>query len=95
MEQKLLTVDDVAKLLQVKKLSVYKLVYEKRIPVIKISRKMLRFKPEDIEEWLQKLKAENSTVTVKTNRGRKPTKKVNNNFVNKVIEQAKREVLGT
>lgn len=47
----LLTVDEVAKLLSVKKSTLYTWAYRKQIPSQKVG-KMLRFRREDIEAWL-------------------------------------------
>jgi len=49
----LMTVEDVAKLLKVEKQLVYKLKCDKKIPFIKIGG-VIRFRPSDIEEWLEK-----------------------------------------
>ncbi len=95
MEEKLLTVADVAELLQIKKTTVYKLVYEKRIPVLKISSKMLRFRKQDIDEWIQKcLHNTKQTIThTKQTITHTSHKKIDKQQINKIIEQAKKEIL--
>jgi len=50
--QPLLTVDDVARLLQFTKKGVYSLVEHRRIPFIKISNRV-RFSRADVLEWLR------------------------------------------
>lgn len=52
MEQ-LLTVDDLSKLLQVKKSTIYHWTCAGFIPHTKVGR-FLRFRVSDVEEWLQK-----------------------------------------
>lgn len=49
---KLLTIDELAGRINIKKKMIYDLVYTKRIPYIKVGR-LLRFKEDLIETWLQ------------------------------------------
>jgi len=53
--KKLLTVDEVAKALSVKKSTIYQWVHLRLIPHIKLGR-FVRFKEEDIERWLKERK---------------------------------------
>uniref|UniRef100_A0A7V3KMH9 DNA-binding protein n=1 Tax=candidate division WOR-3 bacterium TaxID=2052148 RepID=A0A7V3KMH9_UNCW3 len=46
-----LTVDEIAKMLRVSRVWIYKLVREKRIPYYHIE-KCVRFHPQEIEQWL-------------------------------------------
>lgn len=50
--EKLLTVDEVAKFLRFSKQGVYQLVFRKKIPAVKISKRALRFRESDILRWL-------------------------------------------
>ena len=50
--EKLLTIDQLCSLINLKKATVYDFVYRKRIPYVKIGR-LLRFREDLIEEWLQ------------------------------------------
>lgn len=49
---KLLTVNDVCKIFNIEKTTLYAWIAKKRIPVIKISGRMVRFKMSEIERWL-------------------------------------------
>jgi excisionase family DNA binding protein len=49
--EKLLTVDELADFLQFKKQSIYNLVHNRKIPVVRVGNK-LRFKISDIEKYL-------------------------------------------
>ncbi len=49
----LLTPDEVAKLLKVNKRTIYSWVEKKQIPYIKINKKLIRFRPVDIQEFIQ------------------------------------------
>jgi len=49
--EKLLTIDELAKVLSVKKSTIYQWVHLGLIPHIKVGR-LLRFKEENIQKWL-------------------------------------------
>jgi len=49
--EKLLTIDELAKVLSVKKSTIYQWVHMGLIPHIKVGR-LLRFREEDIQKWL-------------------------------------------
>jgi len=51
MLEELMTIKDVADFLKVKPVTVYKLVHERKLPCIKIS-KAWRFKKEMLEKWI-------------------------------------------
>lgn len=51
--EKLLTIDQVAELLQIPKGSIYNLVHEDRIPHLKIGGR-LRFQESSLQDWLKK-----------------------------------------
>jgi len=50
----LLTTDDVARMLKVNKRTIYYWVERKKIPHIKINNKLIRFRPVDIQEFIEK-----------------------------------------
>jgi len=49
--EKLLTIDELAKVLSVKKSTIYQWVHLELIPHMKVGR-LLRFREEDIQKWL-------------------------------------------
>lgn len=55
--EKLLTTRQVAGILQIHLNSLYRLVYQRRIPFTKVSG-MLRFDPDALEAWIQKGKVD-------------------------------------
>lgn len=57
--EKLLTIDELAKVLSVKKSTIYQWVHLGLIPHIKVGR-LLRFKEENIEKWLASRQVEPS-----------------------------------
>jgi excisionase family DNA binding protein len=83
--------------LNVKRSTIYAMICRKRIPVVKISGRCVRFRESDIERWL-----ESRTVAVNTIRSmdmrERPRKtrrasKAATAFVDDIVENAKREVL--
>lgn len=51
-KEKLMTVDEVAAFLQVKKKTVYAWVSDQRMPCFRINKRILRFLKERVIEWL-------------------------------------------
>ncbi len=50
--EKLLTLKDVCRILVVEPGTVYGWIHRKKIPVLRLSNRMVRFKMADIEKWL-------------------------------------------
>jgi excisionase family DNA binding protein len=97
--EKLLTVEEVAEMIGFTRAGVYALIVKRRIPCIKISRRCVRFRQSDLEAWLR-----NKTLGItrpdephqlepKRGRGR-PRKNGGNLNVDRIVDQAKREVQG-
>jgi len=55
--QELLTVDEVAKMLGVAKITIYRLLDRRAFPVYRVGRR-LRFREEEIEEYLAKVRCD-------------------------------------
>jgi excisionase family DNA binding protein len=53
--ESLLTVHDVAKLLGLSVGSVYHLISQKRVPVVKLSARCVRFKKADLDAWIAQM----------------------------------------
>lgn len=88
-----LTLDDVARVLKVKKCTVYALI-RKGLPVIKTSKKLIRIRKEDLETWLEGKKGKN-IMEVKEKRRSTPQGggSFRKGFVDEIVRRAKREVL--
>lgn len=91
MEQ-LLTIDDIAEKLQVKKSTIYSLVHKNRIPHIKLTGKLLRFRETEIQEWIDR--GSESTDVSLPSEGETKTKKRPQKYcpVERIIENAKRDL---
>lgn len=50
---RLMTINELSQFLGLKKSTIYRMVYARRIPVVKISHKCIRFEQGQIEEWLR------------------------------------------
>ena len=61
--EKLLTIDELCKNLNVKKSYIYNLTFSKQIPFFKLGN-LLRFKSSDIENWLHRQKKEEVTNVI-------------------------------
>ncbi|WP_353685423.1 helix-turn-helix domain-containing protein [Thermodesulfovibrio sp. 3462-1] len=87
MEEKLLTSQEVAEILGITMHRLYTWTAQGKIPVIKISRKMIRFRWSDIEQWLQE-------KTVLPQAQCRNTRSVGGKGVDidRIVENAKKEV---
>lgn len=47
------TINEVSQLTKIPTNTLYQLVWKKRIPVVRLSRRMLRFRPADIIGWIE------------------------------------------
>jgi len=94
-EDKLLTLQELCNLLHLKPATIYSLIYHKKIPVVKLSSRCLRFRLSDIQAWIaaktvQPMQYQAMPAQTKRPRGRPPK----NPRIEQIIEQAKREVMG-
>ena len=63
-DEDLLTIDQVAELLQVKKATVYAWTHQGWIPHVKVGRRLVRFRREAIEAWLKAQEVEGRLTRV-------------------------------
>jgi excisionase family DNA binding protein len=95
--EKLMTIGELARLLGLTETAIYQAVYHKRMPAVKISKKCLRFDPVEIREWLNKKKTQavepEPKTPVRRSPGRPRKNGIKDNYINSLVEQAKREVL--
>ncbi|HNT34999.1 MAG TPA: helix-turn-helix domain-containing protein [bacterium] len=61
MEEKLLTLDDLAEYFQVSKKTIYRLVQQKELPAVRISHQW-RFRKQDVEGWIQEKMVEDQSA---------------------------------
>jgi excisionase family DNA binding protein len=93
----LLKTDEVAELLKVKKSTIYSLVHRNKIPHIKISHKILRFRQSEIEAWLDRAHSAPTHERAHKRTGQREMKQItegSEGLTESIIEAAKKEVLG-
>lgn len=94
--EKLMKVDEVAEMLNLQRATIYQLVHHKRIPATKINKKCLRFDPKAIRAWLESKSRpaaeEQPKTPVRRSPGRPRKNGNDSNYINSLVEQAKREV---
>jgi excisionase family DNA binding protein len=94
--EKLLTIEQVAEALQVKKSTIYSLVCRKRIPHVKLTGKILRFKLSELQKWIE---SANCTNTISNHAGKKAKNQtkskgtVSTDQIDRLIQQARKDVL--
>ncbi|MDA8171194.1 MAG: helix-turn-helix domain-containing protein [Nitrospiraceae bacterium] len=93
--EKLLNIDEVAEYLGVTKATIYSWTSQKKIPHIKLTKRLLRFREKDIMDWLaQKSVDANASDTGKRNRYyARPSSSLSGDDIEKIIRNAKEEVL--
>jgi predicted DNA-binding transcriptional regulator AlpA len=94
-----MTISDLEAVLNITKKTIYQGVYHNRIPCIKINKKTLRFDPKAIAEWLESKsrpaveKEPKQPVRRSPGRPRKNNGRAKDDYINSLVEQAKKEVL--
>jgi len=94
--KKLLNINDVVTILGLSKSGIYRLVQNRRIPFIKISGKVIRFRQDEIEQWLSSKSYSPSndhyarpvgTVT------KLKQSRLSNSHINRIIDSTKKSIL--
>ena len=67
MEDELLKTDEVAKMLNVCRISVYNYVHKKNLQAIRISKRCLRFKKQDVLKWIEQQSQKDTNEKVNQN----------------------------
>lgn len=91
---RLLTIEEVAEILKIKKISIYGMVHRKNIPCLKISKKILRFRESEILTWLdsksQPIGTKNRHMPVKLSSQKQ---NVAASSIHGIVKRAKQECL--
>ncbi len=93
--EKLLNIDEVAEMLGVTKGAIYAWVYQKKIPHVKITKRLLKFREKDIMDWIsQKSVSADASVSGKRNRHyARPSSSLSGDSIDRIVRNAKNEVL--
>jgi excisionase family DNA binding protein len=99
--ERLFTIDDVCEITGLRPSTIYAMISQKKIPVVKISGRCVRFREKDIERWIEEktIGAESSKAPqprkvqrMKVRRDRRRSGPAGS-FIDDIVEAAKREVL--
>ena len=95
--EKLLSVDEVSEMLGVTKATIYSWTSRNKIPHIKLSKRLLKFRKNDIEAWIAKRAVGADTpFSVQEDKRRKRFRtslNLQDDFIEKIIRNAKDKVL--
>jgi excisionase family DNA binding protein len=97
MREKLMTIDQLAEMLSMTRKTIYQNVYYRRIPALQINRKTLRFCPKAIAAWLESksrpIVEKEPKMPVRRKSSGRPRKDGTDDYINRLVNQAKEEVL--
>jgi excisionase family DNA binding protein len=95
--EKLLNIDELAEILGVTKATIYSWTSQNKIPHIKLSKRLLKFREKEIMDWISKrsISADGSSVDKqhKHNSRSRPSSNMRENSIERIIRNAKEEVL--
>ncbi len=93
--EKLLNIDEVAEILGVTKATIYSWTSHNKIPHIKLTKRLLKFREKDIMDWISQ-KTVSAGVPEAGRRERRytrPSSNLSNDSIERIIRNAKEEVL--
>jgi len=92
----LLTAEQVAEALQIKKSTIYSLVCRRRIPYVKLTGRILRFRLSELQKWIENANYINTTLTHTVRKTKTPPKSkgtISTDQIDRLIQWAKKEAL--
>ncbi len=92
--QKLLNVDELVMLLGVTKATIYSWTSQNKIPHIKLSKRLLKFREDEIIRWVEDKSVRDGLGRVQGHKRTKRFRGLNDDRIKEIVETAKREVLG-
>jgi len=93
MEDKLLTLKELCTMLHMRPSGIYGLVHYRKIPVVKLSSRCLRFRLSDIQSWIAAKTVQPQSPQAQPVQPKKRGRPSKNPVIDRIIEAAKREVL--
>ncbi|MBI5641550.1 MAG: helix-turn-helix domain-containing protein [Nitrospirae bacterium] len=92
--EKLLDIDDVSEMLGVTKATIYAWTSQNKIPHVKLSRKLLKFRGDEIKAWIV-AKSISTDTCRPPEQFRRPETFISDHedFIERIISNAKQEVL--
>ncbi len=89
---KLLNIDELAEMLGVTKATIYSWTSQNKIPHIKLSKRLLKFREDEILKWIED-RSVRQGPEVQERKRMKKFQRLNDDRVKEIVETAKREVL--
>lgn len=94
---KLLSVDELAEILGVTKATIYSWTSQNKIPHIKLSKRLLKFREKDIMDWIaaKSVNADSPSIGKKNKNGirTRPSSYLRDDGIERIVKSAKKEVL--
>lgn len=95
--EKLLSIDEVSEILGVTKATIYSWTSRNRIPHVKLSKRLLKFREKEIMDWIaeKSVTADSASQTEKkrVNTRRKMPTPPQKDYIERIVRNAKEEVL--
>jgi len=95
--EKLLNIDELSEILGVTKSTIYSWTSQNKIPHIKLSKRLLKFRENDIEAWIgRRAVSADTSFLVQEDEKRKRSRtslNLHDDFIEKIIRNAKKRVL--
>ena len=93
--EKLLNIDEVAEILGVNKTTIYSWTSQNRIPHIKLTRRVLKFREKEIMDWISKksVHGDEPPASKSNRRYTRLSSSLSDDSIERIIRNAKKEVL--
>ncbi len=95
MDDLLLVADEVATLIRCSKLTIYGMVSKRKIPFIKLSRRLLRFRKSEIMDWIEGGAKGIEGKNLDNKRKRRMKTSGTGNNIRGIVKKAKKDVMGS
>jgi excisionase family DNA binding protein len=95
--EKLMNIDDICEFLGVTKATIYSWTSQNKIPHIKLSKRLLKFREKDIIDWISKRSVNADTASFnqqdKHSHRSRPSSNLREDSIERIIRNAKQEIL--
>lgn len=89
---KLLDVSELSEILGVTKATIYSWTSQNKIPHIKLSKRLLKFRKDEITDWIAKRSVNADTIPLV--RRKNPIASSPDSFIERIINKSKDDILG-
>lgn len=95
--EKLLSIDELCEFLGVTKATIYSWTSNNKIPHVKLSKRLLKFREEEIKAWIIQKSVKTDALHIiqkRKNINSKVPQDIHDDYIDRIIKNAKEEVLG-